>query len=124
MNARLMMIVCLLAWFSLTPAAERKEQERYWAIPIKGDYYMYGGTISEMLPPTDKDRKVSFMLNGLLAKDLFNQIGPDAKHACSTAAGYRERRRGDLVCILDEGGYSCYFGLNVITGKSVNGIIC
>lgn len=124
MSARLLVIVSALAMISLTSAAEKKAQGRYLALPLKGDYYVYGGTMSEMLPPTTKDRKVSFMINGPLAKDLFNQIGPDAKHACSAEAGYHERRKGDLVCILDEDGYSCYFGLDVTTGKSTYGVIC
>jgi hypothetical protein len=92
--------------------------------PLKGDYQMYGGTLSEALPPTTKDRKVAFMFTGPLAKELFGQIGPDVKMSCSDAAGYRERRRGDLMCTHDEDGYSCYFGLNVPTGKSINGAIC
>lgn len=124
MSRRLVVIVSALAIISLASAAEKKAQGRYLATPLKGDYYVYGGTMSEMLPPTAKDRKVSFMVNGQLAKDLFNQIGPDAKHACSTESGYHERRKGDLVCILDEDGYSCYFGLDVTTGKSTLGVIC
>jgi hypothetical protein len=124
MSARLVLLVSALALFSLTDAAEKKAQGRYFATPLKGNYYVYGGTISEMLPPTAKDRKVSLLFTGPLAKDLFNQIGPDAKHACSAAAGYHERRKGDLVCILDEDGYSCYLGLDVTTGKSTYGVIC
>jgi hypothetical protein len=76
MSLRLGLIVCLLACFSLTPAAERKEQGRYLAIPIKGNYYMYGGTMSDMQPPTMKDRKISFMLSGQLAKDLSIRLDP------------------------------------------------
>jgi hypothetical protein len=123
-SPRLVVIVSALAIISLASAAEKKAQGRYLATPLKGDYYVYGGTMSEMLPPTAKDRKVSFMVNGQLAKDLFNQIGPDSKHACSAEPNYHERRKGDLVCILDEDGYSCYFGLDVATGKSTYGVIC
>lgn len=124
MSARLLFVAGALALFSLTNAAEKKAQGRYLATPLKGDYYVYGGTMSEMLPPTAKDRKVSLMFTGQLAKDLFSQIGADAKNACSAGAGYHERRKGDLVCILDEDGYSCYLGLDVTTGKSTYGVIC
>jgi hypothetical protein len=120
----MILAIGVLTLFPLTHAAEKKAPGRYLATPLKGDYYLYGGTMSEMLPPTAKDRKVSFMLNGPLAKDLFHQIGPDVKNACSKAAGYHERHRGDLVCILDEDGYSCYLGLDVTTGKSTYGVIC
>src|SRR4051812_35034238 len=98
MNVRLVCIVSALALFPLAQAGEKKDESRYGSKPLKGDYYVYGGTLSEMTPPTQKDRKVSFMLTGLLAKDLFNQIGPDVKKEdlCSSAADFRERRRGDL----------------------------
>lgn len=124
MNVRLVFVVSALALLSLAHADNKKAQGRYLATPLKGDYYVYGGTISEKQPPTSKDRKVSFMFSGQLAKDMFTQIGPDAKHACSADAGYHERRKGDLVCILDEDGYSCYLGLDVTTGKSTYGVIC
>lgn len=126
MNARLLCIVSMLALFSLAQAAEKKEEGRYLAKPLKGDYYVYGGTLSEMTPPTQKDRKVSFMFTGQLAKDLFDQIGPDAREeTCSSATDYRERRRGDLDCVYTKkDGYTCYFGLVVQTGKSMSGTIC
>lgn len=89
-----------------------------------GDYQLYGGSLSEMLPPDDKDRKLAIKLKGALAKQLFTQIGPDRKDACSTDPGYRERRRGDLLCKHDESGYACFLGLDVNTGKSMMGVIC
>lgn len=124
MSARQVLGVSALALFALAHAADEKGQGRYLATPLKGDYYVYGGTISEKLPPTPKDRKVSFMFTGQLAKDLFNQIGPDEKKACNEEPGYHERRKGDLVCILDDDGYSCYLGLDVTKGKSTLGVIC
>lgn len=92
--------------------------------PLKGDYLVFGGTLAEMQPPTGRDKKVAITLTGPLAKELFASIGPDAKDACSGAAGYRERRRGDLLCTLDEDGYRCYLGLDIVRGKSVRGAIC
>ncbi|MES2118088.1 MAG: hypothetical protein V4578_23175 [Pseudomonadota bacterium] len=125
MNARLLCATGALALLSLASAGE-KNQEWQGAPPkpLSGNYQVYGGTLSEMLPPTAKDQKVAFMFKGPLAKDLFAQIGPDVKESCSTDAGYRERRRGQLVCTHDENGYLCYFGLDVVTGKGTFGSIC
>lgn len=114
---------------ALTSAAYATEKHVEWegapAKPLSGDYQVYGGTLSEMLPPTAKDRKVAFMFKGALAKELFNQIGPDVKESCSAAADYRERRKGDLDCTFTKAnGYACYIGLDVPTGKSTNGSIC
>jgi hypothetical protein len=129
MTARLVFIVASFALSSLVYAdqAAEKKQEVWGASskPLKGDYQVYGGTLSEMLPPTRKDRKVAFMFTGPLAKQLFDQIGPDAKMSCSDASDYRERNRGDLSCTYTkDNGYACYFGLDVPTGKSTNGSIC
>ena len=127
MNTRTAGIVVALAFISLAQAADKKEADWYAPAPLKGDYQVYGGTLSEKLPPTPKDRKVAFMFKGPFAKDLFNQIGPDVKKAdaCSSAASYRERRRGDVDCVYTkDNGYSCYFGIDVLTGKSMYGAIC
>ncbi len=127
MNARTVGIIVALALSSLVQAAEKKGEDWYGPKPLEGDYQVYGGTLSEKLPPTPKDRKVAFMFKGQFAKDLFNQIGPDVKKddACSSAADYRERRRGDVDCVYTkDSGYSCYFGLDVPTGKSTYGSIC
>ena len=127
MKARLVCVVGALALLSVAQAAPKNEEGRYLAKPLKGDYYVYGGTLGEMVPPTQKDRKVSLMFTGSLAQDLFNQIGPDVKkeESCSSAADYRERRKGDLNCIYTkDGGYVCYFGIDVVIGKSTYGTIC
>ncbi|MBQ5939815.1 hypothetical protein [Massilia sp. AB1] len=127
MNARLIMtaVVGILAIHAYAQPAKTKPEA--WdgrPKPLRGDYQVYGGTLSEGIPPTSKNRKVAFMFIGPLAKQLFGQIGPDTKVSCSDAEGYRERRRGDLTCTQDQDGYSCYFGLDVPTGKSTHGSIC
>lgn len=128
MNRRRYCAAGALALLSLAQAADQTTSEDWTGTkPIKGTYQVYGGTLSERLPPTAKDRKVSFMFKGPFAQDLFNQIGPDVKKedACSSAKDYRERQRGDLDCVYTkDSGYTCYMGLNVVNGKSTYGAIC
>lgn len=127
MYARIIIVSIAAFLYTTVHSAESRDEGRYGAKPLKGDYYVYGGTLGEMTPPTQKDRKVSFMLTGPLAKDLFNQLGPDVRkdNACSSSTDYRERRRGDLDCVFTKsGGYVCYLGLNVRDGKSMIGSIC
>jgi hypothetical protein len=125
MKQCLVCLVAALGLLSLVHAADKTEGGRYLAKPLKGDYYVYGGSIGDKEPPSPKDRKVSFMLTGPLAKELFDHIGRDAKDSCSPGPDYRERNRGDLTCIwTKEDGYSCYFGLNGQTGKSMRGVTC
>jgi hypothetical protein len=116
--------LCQMAHADQSP---EKKQEQWDGSPkpLKGDYQVYGGTLSEVVPPTRTDRKVAFMFTSTLAKELFEQIGPDAKPSCSDAPGYRERNRRDLSCTYTrQDGYSCYLGLDVTTGKSTRGSIC
>lgn len=85
MNVRL---VCLISTFALLPLANAAEQKeaagRYLATPLKGDYYVYGGSLGDSTPPTEKDRKLSLMLTGPLAKDFTRP--------------YRTRREDGLRC--------------------------
>ena len=125
MNCRLFLLATLSFHITSIMAADTSPPSA--PKPLRGNYQIYGGTLSEMLPPTSSDKKVAFMLTGPAAKDLFLQIGPDVarKNACSEANGYRERRRGDLSCVyMKNDGYSCYFGLDLKTGKGMHGAIC
>lgn len=125
MKARYVWMTSALALAALAHAADTKEPSRYLAKPLKGDYYVYGGSIGDKTPPTERDRKLSLMLTGPVAKDLFDHIGPDTKDACSPGPDYRERNRGDLTCTwTKDEGYSCYVGLDVQTGKSMRGTTC
>jgi hypothetical protein len=125
MRGRLLSIVTALVLYSLAQAAEKPEVWDGRPKPLKGDYQIYGGELGDTVPPTKKDRKVAFMFKGPLAKDLFDQIGPDKKDACGAAPDHRTRDRGDLSCVWDKSdGYACYFGLDVPTGKSTYGSIC
>lgn len=126
MNGRLLCIIAGLVLNSVAQAADKKPEN--WGgspKPLKGDYQIYGGELTELVAPSKKDRKVAIMFTGPLAKQLFDNVGPDTKTPCSGAADYRERRRGDLSCTFNNAdGYACHLGLDVPTGKSINGSTC
>jgi len=125
MNLRLLILATFLLHIASVMAADTSASGA--PKPLRGDYQIYGGTLSEMLPPTPSDKKVAFMVTGAAAKDMFLQIGPDVtkENACSEAKDYRERRRGDLSCVhMKSAGYSCYFGLDLKTGRGMHGAIC
>ena len=127
MSTRLACCAMALALFSTAHAADKPREWSGEPRPLRGDYQIYGGTLSDMLPPTRNDRKVAIMLKGELARELFDQLGPDVQQeqACSSSAGYRERRRGDITCVHTKGAaYECYFGLDLRTGKGTYGAIC
>jgi len=125
MSARIVFIVAALALHSLTQAAEKQEPPDGGQKTLKGEYLIFGGELGDTVPPTRKDRKVAFTFRGPLAEDLFDHIGPDNKDTCGAAPDHRIRDRGNLSCVWDKrDGYTCYFGLDVPTGKSTNGSIC
>lgn len=125
MNARLMFIVAILTLHAPPRAAEKPDIPGLGQQPLKGNYLIYGGELGDTVRPTKTDRKVAFTFNGALAKDLFEQIGPDNKESCGATLDRRIRDKGDLSCIWDKrAGYVCYFGLDVATGKSTYGSIC
>jgi hypothetical protein len=96
--------------------------------PAKVSYLAYSGTLSEKEPPKTGQQKVSLMIEGQLAQDLFSSIGPDQKTACGEGSGLRIRQRGDVSCTFDKDSksypYTCYIGVDVKTGKSTAGSIC
>lgn len=125
MRMRLVFIVTALLLYSLIQAAEKPEALAGGPKPLKGDYWVYGGELGDTIPPTKNDRKVAFTFRGSLAKELFDQIGPDNKETCGAAPDHRIRDRGDLSCVWDKReGYVCYFGLDVPKGKSTYGVTC
>ncbi|HWW73705.1 MAG TPA: hypothetical protein VN089_27515 [Duganella sp.] len=127
MNPRQVFAIGVLLLFSLSQAADKTKPETAEPRPLIGNYQVYGGSLSDMLPPTPADRNLAFEFQGQTAKDLFEYIGPDVKKgkACTDNPDYRERRRGDLHCVYwKTSGYRCFLGLDLRLGKSTNGSIC
>lgn len=94
---------------------------------LDGVYQIYGGSLGDRTEPTAKDRKVMFSLSGSAARDLFNAIGPDRKDLCTEGTGTRVRKKDheNLVCMrTKQGEYSCNFGFDLLSGKSIGGSIC
>lgn len=125
MKLSVVFIVAAIGMYSMVQAGDKPEAQGSGVKPLKGDYMIYGGELGDTVPPTKKDRKVALTFKGPLAKDLFEQIGPDNKDACGADPDHRIRERAHLACIWDKReGYYCYFGLDVPTGKSTYGSIC
>ncbi|WP_175001163.1 hypothetical protein [Duganella vulcania] len=94
----------------------------------KVSYLTYSNDLDEKQPPTRADYKMAFMVEGKMAKEMFDSIGPDLKDACGASARLRIRDKGDVECTYDKDSpsspYTCRFGLNLATGKSIPGSTC
>lgn len=94
---------------------------------LEGVYRIYGGGLGDPVAPSAKDRKVMFSVTGGAAHELFDALGPDKKDVCTAGSGTRVRARDNdnLFCMRSaEGEYSCNFGFDLRSGKSIGGIVC
>jgi hypothetical protein len=94
---------------------------------LEGVYRVYGGGLGDPIAPTAKDKKVMFSVTGRAARELFDTLGPDKKDVCTAGNGTRVRARDNdnLYCMRSaEGEYSCNFGFDLRSGKSIGGIVC
>jgi hypothetical protein len=92
--------------------------------PFSGKYTIYSGELGDQQAPTRNERKVSFIIDGGPAKEMFDSMYPDDKETCGSE-GTRARTRGNVWCTYQQArGYKCYFGFDLRTGKSIGGGIC
>ncbi len=88
--------------------------------PLKGRYVIYGGVLGDPLPPTSKDKRIAFQIDGKAAKQLFDAMGPDLRNACGAEDESRLRQRAHLSCSYHlRDGYQCDFGFDLLTGHSI-----
>ena len=90
-------------------------------------YWIYGGGLGDPITPTSKDKKIAFSIEGDAAKQIFEAIGPDKKDACSEGGDtrFRSRDNENLICTRSkENTYTCSFGFDLDSGKSIGGSIC
>jgi len=92
--------------------------------PFSGKYTIYSGELGDQQTPTRNEIKVSFIVDGRTAKEMFDSISPDDKETCG-GEGARARTKGNVWCTYQPGkDYRCYFGFDLRTGKSIGGGIC
>ena len=93
--------------------------------PFKGEYSIYGGALGEAKSPTKRSKNIAYHVKGSVAKQMFEAMGPDLKEVCGAEGGQRIRQRAEVSCLFNpEYGYSCDFGFDLITGRSIAGSEC
>lgn len=92
-----------------------------------GVYRVYGGGLGDPVAPKASDTKIMFSVDGQVARDMFDAMGPDVQDACTAGTSIRVRKKDNenLVCLrYSRREYSCNFGFQLKTGKSIGGSIC
>lgn len=98
--------------------------------PLKAASYKIfaGESVADAEAPTAKNRKLSIVVDGQAAKEIFDSIGPDEPETCSSTKGDRERNKGAVQCMYtasDPGkGYRCWVGVDLVSGKGIATVSC
>jgi hypothetical protein len=98
---------------------------------LRGSYMIHSGGTAYTEPPTKADSALSVHFEGKAAKEVFDQIGPDAKVMCSSEQGDRERSKKGVSCIYTaklndpkDSHYTCWVGINLRTGDGDVRVSC
>ena len=117
------LFLCAGLFFSLCALAEEWSDFKKFS----GSYQIYGGGLGDIYPPKNGDVKIAVQLDKKVSKEIFDSIAPDltGPQVCVANPKDRYRKRGNVECIHShDGGYSCTFGFDLTTGKSILGSIC
>jgi hypothetical protein len=113
-----------VAFLSLIQAAEQAQLPAPYR-EFKGSYTIYSGGLDDQQAPTKNDRKLSLIIEGAAAKNIFDAMPPDDKQTCITEKGARSRSKEKVWCTFSPSDrYICYFGFDLRTGKNISGGIC
>jgi hypothetical protein len=92
---------------------------------LNAKYVIYSGDFGEQYAPTKTDRKLSIVVTGQPAKEIFDSLSPDIRAECTAEPGERQRMKEHIWCIYGpRNGDTCYFGFDLRTGKSIDGGEC
>lgn len=102
-----------------------------WQSLGRAIYAVHGGTLADRQVPTQRDRKLSIVIDGQAAREIFDAIGPDMPETCSGENGDRARDKGGIHCTFTavdkgtkDGPYRCWIGLDLRTGGSLGLVSC
>jgi hypothetical protein len=94
-------------------------------------YKFHSGVVADGTPPIASDSRLTFLVEGKTAKELFDSIGPGHPDICGDEKRDQERRRKGIACFYTakdekdkDGPYRCWIGLDLRTGNTINTITC
>jgi len=98
---------------------------------LQASYMIHSGGTAYAEPPTKSDSALSIHFEGPAAKQVFDEIGPDAKVKCSSDNRDRERTKKGISCIYTaqlnspkDSHYTCWIGINLRTGDGDVRVSC
>jgi hypothetical protein len=98
---------------------------------LQTNYMIHSRSTAYAEAPTETDSALSLHFDGKTAKEVFDQIGPDAKVKCGSEKLDRERIKKGVSCIYTaklsdpkESHYTCWVGVNLRTGDGDVRVSC
>lgn len=131
-TATLLAMAASAVALSLAHAADPSSDPYGLWKPLQGAIYkLHSGIVADRTMPTANDRKLTILLDGKTAKEIFDSIGPDLPETCSGEQGDRLRDKKGVHCSYTaqdkgtkDGPYRCWIGLDLRTGDSVGTVSC
>jgi hypothetical protein len=125
-------IAVAITLLSLAHAGDRPDDPSgLWKSLQGATYKFHSGIVADHEPPTAKDSRLTIVLHGKAAKELFESIGPDQKETCDDVTGDRERAKKGVSCTYTaslvndkDGPVKCWIGLDLKTGDTIGTISC
>lgn len=120
----------LVASCAVSPYTQADQATPSWT-PLRGQFLIHSGHATYAEPPTSAHSAITVAFEGKPAKEVFDQMGLDAKVQCSIEKGDRERRNKGAVCTYtaklgspSESHYRCWIGVDLRTGEGNQGVSC
>ena len=121
-----------LATLTLARAAGLSDDPSGLWKPLRdASYKFHSGVVADGAPPMASDSRLTFLVEGKTAKELYDSIGPDHPDVCGDEKRDRERRKKGIACFYaaqdekeKDGPYRCWIGLDLRTGNTINTITC
>jgi hypothetical protein len=100
--------------------------------PLNGAMYkLHSGIVADRTPSTASDRRLTIIVDGKTAQEIFDSIGPDLHGTCDDVKGDRARHKKGISCTYTakdkkdkDGPYRCWIGLNLRNGNTIGTISC
>ena len=111
--------------------SEKKPHELNEWNPLQASYKIHSGGTAYSELPTKDDSAFTVAFKDEAARQVFEQIGPDAKSTCSDVEGYRVREKKGVYCSYTprlenpkNAHYRCWVGINLRTGEGDVRVSC
>ena len=124
----ILLILTQLA-FAQGKGAAPHELNRWF--PLGAEYKIHSGGTAYSEMPTKKDSALTVTFRDEPARQVFEQIGPDAKQVCDDVQGNRVREKKGVYCSYTarlenpkNPHYQCWIGVDLRSGESTVRVSC